>query len=317
MKTTTSTFAKIGVAAGGLLVAAALSVAAQTSGWTSAPSNPPSGNVAAPINVGSSYQVKTGILGLSNLQFLPLQYNPKGGTPNVPVGDVLTAVDNYGTVGWQTLSSVASTSPIPNAIVVFDSSGTWTAPAGVTRIDVKAWGGGGMGGSEDCSMGTGGVTTCNAASGGGAGGFAESIVQVTPGTTYNVTVGAGASASNPTAGNSSFGANTVVANGGGNALNGGNTGYNTIYGYPGSGGSGSGTLVMQGGIGSFGNGSSGSAPTIAFDGHGGTAPFGGRGGVHLNSNGADIADGQVPGGAGGGNRGNGGSGAHGRIVIEY
>jgi hypothetical protein len=64
----------------------------------------------------------------------------------------------------------------------FTASGTWTAPAGVTyaQVVLVGAGGGGGGGSQ------------NVAGGGGAGGqVIVKNIQVTPGTTYNVTVGAG------------------------------------------------------------------------------------------------------------------------------
>jgi len=64
----------------------------------------------------------------------------------------------------------------------FTASGTWTAPAGVTSAQVilVGAGGGGGGGSRDV------------AGGGGAGGqVITKNITVTPGTTYNVTIGAG------------------------------------------------------------------------------------------------------------------------------
>jgi hypothetical protein len=56
----------------------------------------------------------------------------------------------------------------------FDSSDTWTAPAGVTSVTVDLWGGGGGGGT-----------------GGGAGAYVHSTVPVTPGNNYVVTIGEG------------------------------------------------------------------------------------------------------------------------------
>ena len=65
---------------------------------------------------------------------------------------------------------------------VFTSSGTWTAPAGVNAAQVILVGGGGGGGQS----------SGNAAGGGGGGGAVVTRnLAVTPGTTYNVTVGAG------------------------------------------------------------------------------------------------------------------------------
>ncbi len=84
------------VVIGALLGASALSVLAQTSGtWTAAPSNPPSNNVPAPLNIGDIKQAKTGILALSNFLF-----NNTGVSGSVATGSVLTALDADGTVGW-------------------------------------------------------------------------------------------------------------------------------------------------------------------------------------------------------------------------
>ena len=53
------------LAAGFLLGATALSALAQTSGtWTPPTALPPGGNIAAPINVGSSWQSRAGTLGV-------------------------------------------------------------------------------------------------------------------------------------------------------------------------------------------------------------------------------------------------------------
>src|SRR4051812_36812823 len=60
-------------------------------------------------------------------------------------------------------------------IQTFNTTSTWTAPAGVTKIVVECWGGGGAGGSATRSSGT-------AYGGGGAGGaYAKSTLTVVPG----------------------------------------------------------------------------------------------------------------------------------------
>ena len=61
---------------------------------------------------------------------------------------------------------------------------TWTCPAGVSSVSVQCWGGGG---------GSGGASNIlNSAGGGGGGGaYAYSVINVTPGTTYTINVGAG------------------------------------------------------------------------------------------------------------------------------
>ena len=89
-------------------------------------------------------------------------------------GNVLTS---NGT-SWVSSAPATSTPQLNSQIIV--STGTWTAPAGVTKVRAIAIGGAGGGGSG----------CCVAASGGG-GGFDSGTLTVTPGTTYTVTIGAG------------------------------------------------------------------------------------------------------------------------------
>ncbi|MEI6396797.1 MAG: hypothetical protein WCO48_01865 [Candidatus Taylorbacteria bacterium] len=83
------------IAIGALLGASALSVLAQSSGWSAPTATPPGNNVAAPLNVSTAPQAKSGLLGLSNLLF-----NPTWSAGSVTPGSVLTALDSDGTVGW-------------------------------------------------------------------------------------------------------------------------------------------------------------------------------------------------------------------------
>jgi hypothetical protein len=84
---------------------------------------------------------------------------------------------------------------------------SWTCPAGVTKVMVELWGGGGG--------------QVSGGSGGQAGGYGKSIISVSPGVNYNVNVGAGGCsgmcgggqfAYASAGGNSTFG--TIYANGG-------------------------------------------------------------------------------------------------------
>ncbi len=103
----------------------------------------------------------------------------------------------------------------------FTATGTWTCPAGVTSVDVEAFGGGGGGGGASPAA-TGGATA-NGATGGGGGGGAQRgrrRLTVVPTTTYTITVGAGGTsgaASNPggPGGDSSFGALATFSGAGG------------------------------------------------------------------------------------------------------
>jgi hypothetical protein len=66
----------------------------------------------------------------------------------------------------------------------YRSTGTWTAPAGVTRVLLEAWGAGGAGGPGALGPGSGG-------GGGGAAAYRRGVVAVVPGTTYELVVGDG------------------------------------------------------------------------------------------------------------------------------
>lgn len=83
--------------------------------------------------------------------------------------------------------------------VVFNVAGTteWVCPEGVTSIEVECWGGGGAGGSSSST----GAAQVYVAGGGAAGGAyaKKSIVPVTPGRTYTVTIAPAAVALNPAA----------------------------------------------------------------------------------------------------------------------
>ena len=70
--------------------------------------------------------------------------------------------------------------------VTLQGNGTWTAPLGVTSVNVKMWGGGGQAGN---------VLNIHAG-GGGGGAYIESTVSVTPVTGYAYTVGGGGGRSN-------------------------------------------------------------------------------------------------------------------------
>jgi hypothetical protein len=78
-------------------------------------------------------------------------------------------------------------SMIPGGVREYRASGTWTAPPGVTRVLVEAWGAGGAGGPGSPGNEGGG-------GGGGAGAYQRIVVAVVPGTTYNVVVGDGGQA---------------------------------------------------------------------------------------------------------------------------
>ncbi len=67
---------------------------------------------------------------------------------------------------------------------VFSANGTFTVPAGVTRVKVTVVGGGGGGGN---------ILYAGSNGGGGGGGAVKIVSGLTPGGTVSVTVGAGGS----------------------------------------------------------------------------------------------------------------------------
>ena len=225
-----------------------------------------------------------------------------------------------GSFAYTHIASAATTTD------TFTANGSWTAPAGVTRVIVEAWGGGG--GSA------GGANGACCGGGGGGGAFAQKTVTVIPGTSYTVVVGIGgtAGASTPTAGGSGqdsmFSASsTILAKGGG----GGQTGNNGAGGTAGSGSTGD--ITKNGGTGGNGNtnssGAGGGGAGNANNGGNASTYFVGVGGV---AGGGDGAPGQIAGnngiaatstggGAGGGYRTGpskaGATGAAGQVKVSY
>ncbi|MCK7588990.1 T9SS sorting signal type C domain-containing protein [Subsaxibacter sp. CAU 1640] len=188
-------------------------------------------------------------------------------------------------------------------------AGSFTVPAGVTSLNLQAWGGGGAGGGTNSNNARGG--------GGGAGGtYAGLTLAVTPGQNINYFVGAGG------AGGSGDGADgeatwfnsvgTLYAQGGagGTAPNGG-----TVAGGLGSTAASIGTTLIAGG-----NGGNGTTTVGGAGGNGGNG--GGNGGAQRTSE-ANGAPGAQPGGGGSGafipdnTNHTGGNGGNGRLVITY
>lgn len=109
------------LAVGFLIGASALSALA-TGTWSPAPSNPPSNNVDAPINVGSALQEKLGSLLIDNNVGIIGNLIIATGTPSA--GKVLTAVDGTGTVVWTATSSLGITSGSSGGNTVPSNSNT-------------------------------------------------------------------------------------------------------------------------------------------------------------------------------------------------
>jgi len=210
----------------------------------------------------------------------------------------------------------------------FTSSGSFTAPAGVTSVQVQAWGGGGKGGSRTSGN--------NGFGGGGGGAYAKkAIVLVTPGVANTVVVGTGAT-TNTAPGQDSYFINTltVLAKGGAtvpvnNSTGGaGGAGLPTSIGDIGSvfaGGNGAnGVLASAYGGGGGSSAGTASAGTSATNSTGATAPSGGGNGGNgrTGTTGDGIAATTVGGGGGGSYRNGGantfgGNGANGQVIITW
>jgi hypothetical protein len=184
----------------------------------------------------------------------------------------------------------------------YTTAGTYVyrVPAGVYCQRIRCTGGGGGGGAY-----SGTPTSPYRGGGGGAGGYAESWVQVVPGSTHTIVVGAGgtsaASSDGGNGGDSTWDSTVIIGNGGAKGLHG--TG---AIGASGAGGAATGIIAQTGESGAA-NGS-----TNNSDGGGSFAGgLGGAGAVTGNP-------GAAPGGGGGGSSGNaaGGLGGSGVVIIE-
>ena len=194
---------------------------------------------------------------------------------------------------------------------------TFTVPAGVTSITVKAWGAGGGGG------GAGGSSSGGA---GGGGGYATTTLSVTPNESLTINVGggggggAGGGGNNTSGGGGGGGGYSRVARGSTSLIiaaggaGGGGGGRSSGY-AGGAGGAGGGASGQNGSVGSgsggggYGSGASGSTGGVSNTpsvntGSTGASLLGGAGADGRNAQGADGSanNGGVNGGADGGSR---------------
>lgn len=102
---------------------------------------------------------------------------------------------------------------------VFTANGTWSVPAGVYRFKVTMCGGGGSGGNPYFAFGIDGQDSYNGGDGGDAPLCSKIFGGIEAGTTYTITIGAGAAAGSGAAGGTStFGA-LLQSTGGGKGVN--------------------------------------------------------------------------------------------------
>lgn len=228
-----------------------------------------------------------------------------------------------------TFFGVSNTSLLGQVTETFTTTGagTWTAPCDVTSITIEVWGAGGGGQRANGNPSAGG--------GGAGGGYVRTTYTVTPGTTYNLFVGAGGSGNSGQNGEGSWfnNSSTIFAVGGtgagaalnfnntwgsgATALTTGNIGGTLASRYGGNGGN-AGNNYSGGGGSSAGNTNGNNASGMT----GGIAPTNGYAGVNgINVNGGGNI-GNIGAGGSGGRTGNntdrnGGAGGRGEIKITY
>ena len=210
---------------------------------------------------------------------------------------------NLANTEWEMENPVSPTNGEFRSMQIFTSTGNYTKPAGLKRVEVTVIGGGGAGGGASTTSGTQG----SAGSGGGGGGTAILVIEavdIVDGDT--VTVGAGgvgaSGAAGGSGGASSFAATgatpvTPAATGGAGGLNmAANTGVTAQYG-------GAGGVGTIGNINIKGSGGTSSQRSPGSDGFGGT---GGNSYMGGGAEGTGVSSGQ---GSVGGVYGGGGSGS--------
>jgi len=307
----------------------------------------------SPINTGGSlilsYTINCTAIGRPDIIIAPIITNSLSNQITLPQGVSYTitviATNVLGNSSPSSTSTPSSITPISNptpTITQFTASGstTWTAPASATSVSYLVLGGGAVVGSA----------FDNSAGGGGGGGLVlTGTMNVTPGQTYNVTVGAGgAGAIRPTYSNPAGSANNnngssgnsssfdiIVAGGGGFGYKSrSGAGPPTPYGGSkssgitpptgGSGGDGGGDGGGGGGNGTAGaaSGQGGSGITSSISGSVKTYGSGGNGGA--NGSNSPGTSGQVNtgnGGQGGGslsfNNMSGSAGGSGIVIITF
>lgn len=186
---------------------------------------------------------------------------------------------------------------------IYTSNDTWVCPSNVTAVElVGVAGGGGGGGGQNSIVGAAGK-------GGGGGAFKKSIVAVTPGLTYTITIGAagaageiGAAGGDGSATTFAQGATTLFTTAYG-------AGGGTYDGSAGAGGSGSITSTVLGVSGDSGSGGAGGKANCA--------PIPSAGGAVGSGSAGSAGTGYGAGGGGGDKQKKGGAGTAGILAVAY
>ena len=180
-------------------------------------------------------------------------------------------------------------------------SGTWIVPCDVTAITIEIYGGGGGGGGRGGGS-NGGFYDSRGGGGGGGGGYTTITINVTPGSSFNYSIGAGGCG----------GSGQPDGSDGDNGTNGGNTTFTGTSsggtsinlsangGARGTGGDGSeGAAGSGGAAGTASGGSTNTSGTAGSNGSGGSGGAAGAGGGPGGAGGAGGGDPGAGGGAGG------------------
>ncbi len=221
---------------------------------------------------------------------------------------IFSSITSFAGPKWKKVNSTSG-SGLQGGYTEFAQDGTWTVPAGVTKIFVTVIGGGGGGGSGASYLSGGGggggscikrSTTALISANGGVGGKfdgsvlstpgsrANDFVTVTPGETLNIYVGGGGGAAGYAGGGGGYGPCGVGGAGG-----------------AGSGGAGGTGGANLGGGGGGGNNPGGNAASTT----GGTGDdYGYSGGIGGTSTAGGAPGGSNSAGGGGGSGGAGGAG---------
>ena len=131
-----------------------------------------------------------------------------------------------------------------NSVQTFTSSGTWTRPAGITKVIMEVQGAGGSGSAH--------ASTASLIGGGSGGGYARKLLDVSSISTSTITVGAGGAGVTGAVGNAgglskwADGSNNIIGNGGNGATH---ASYNCVVGGTATGGD----VNIQGGTGTWFN----------------------------------------------------------------
>lgn len=134
-----------------------------------------------------------------------LDLNSDGNLDNIEINNSQT----------QFICGISSSSLSRGIKLGYSQSATWTCPSDVFQVQVELWGAGGGGSSYSYSSDPNFAPSCYGNKAGGKGGYNRQTINVTPGNTYEITIGLGGCQTSP-GGGSAFGS-ILFAQGGGGA----------------------------------------------------------------------------------------------------